>query len=80
FRCVVHRVFYIGEILETSGEGSPVVHTLGIAYILGNNVNVRKGPDTSYSVICQLNKPEAFQVWGEKDGWRTLGGAQWVRH
>ncbi|WP_431603275.1 N-acetylmuramoyl-L-alanine amidase, partial [Bacillus thuringiensis] len=78
FRADVQRAYNNGEIMETTGEGSPVVHTQGITYILGNNVNLRKGPDTSYSVICQLNKPEAYQVWGEKDGWLNLGGEQWV--
>ena len=58
--------------MET-GEGSPVV-TQGITYILGNNVNLRKGPGTNYGVIRQLNQPEAYQVWGEKDGWFNLGG------
>ncbi|PFT82942.1 N-acetylmuramoyl-L-alanine amidase, partial [Bacillus thuringiensis] len=57
FRSDVQRVYNDGGIMETTGEGSPVFHTQGIAYILGNNVNLRKGPDTSYSVIRQLNKP-----------------------
>ncbi|MEI4618488.1 peptidoglycan recognition family protein, partial [Bacillus cereus] len=68
FRSDVQRAYNNGERMETTGEGSPVIHTQGIAYILGNNVNLRKGPDTSYSVIRQLNQPEAYQVWGEKDG------------
>ncbi|MEW4153667.1 N-acetylmuramoyl-L-alanine amidase, partial [Bacillus thuringiensis] len=80
FRSDVQRVYNDGGIMETTGEGSPVFHTQGIAYILGNNVNLRKGPDTSYSVIRQLNKPEAYQVWEEKDGWLNLGGEQWVKY
>ena len=36
------RIDNNGEIMETTGEGSPVVHTQGITYILGNNVNLRK--------------------------------------
>jgi len=56
----------------------PTANVEGVAYIQGNNVNLRKGPDASYSVIRQLNKPEAYQVWGEKDGWLNLGGNQWV--
>ena len=48
--------------------------------ILGNNVNLRKGPGTNYGVIRQLNQPEAYQVWGEKDGWFNLGGEQWVKY
>ncbi|PFW89545.1 N-acetylmuramoyl-L-alanine amidase [Bacillus pseudomycoides] len=31
-------------------------------------VFLRKGAGVSYSVIRQLNKPESYQVWGEKDG------------
>ncbi|PEF21062.1 N-acetylmuramoyl-L-alanine amidase [Bacillus pseudomycoides] len=56
----------------------PTANVEGVAYIQGNNINLRKGPDASYSVIRQLNKPEAYQVWGEKDGWLNLGGNQWV--
>ncbi|PGD75956.1 N-acetylmuramoyl-L-alanine amidase [Bacillus pseudomycoides] len=56
----------------------PTANVEGVAYIQGNNVNLRKGPDASYSVIRQLNKPESYQVWGEKDGWLNLGGNQWV--
>ncbi|OUB35630.1 hypothetical protein BK708_04275 [Bacillus thuringiensis serovar yunnanensis] len=49
-----------------------------MADIKGYNVNLRKGPDTSYSKIRQLNKPESYIVWAEKDGWLNLGGEQWV--
>lgn len=58
----------------------PTAVTDGIAYIEGYNVNLRKGPDTSYSKIRQLNKPESYIVWGEKDGWLNLGGEQWVKN
>ncbi|PEF71160.1 N-acetylmuramoyl-L-alanine amidase, partial [Bacillus cereus] len=61
-------------------EEVPIAVTDGIAYIEGYNVNLRKGPDTSYSVIRQLNKPEAYQVWGVKDGWLNLGSDQWVKY
>ncbi|MGG0725884.1 N-acetylmuramoyl-L-alanine amidase [Bacillus mycoides] len=56
----------------------PTAVTDGIAYIEGKNVNLRKGPGTSYSKIRQLNKPESYIVWGEKDGWLNLGGNQWI--
>ncbi|MEE3946211.1 N-acetylmuramoyl-L-alanine amidase [Bacillus wiedmannii] len=52
----------------------------GIAYIEGYNVNLRKGPSTSYSKIRQLNKPESYVVWAEKDGWLNLGGEQWIKN
>ncbi|EKS8367439.1 N-acetylmuramoyl-L-alanine amidase [Bacillus thuringiensis] len=52
----------------------------GIAYIEGYNVNLRKGPGTSYSKIRQLNKPESYIVWAEKDGWLNLGGDQWIKN
>ncbi|EOP22000.1 MULTISPECIES: N-acetylmuramoyl-L-alanine amidase [Bacillus] len=54
--------------------------TEGIAYIEGYNVNLRKGPGTSYSKIRQLNKPESYIVWAEKDGWLNLGGDQWIKN
>jgi len=43
-------------------------------------VNLRKGPDASYSVIRQLNKPESYIVCAEKDGWLNLGGEQWIKY
>ncbi|PEJ82929.1 N-acetylmuramoyl-L-alanine amidase [Bacillus toyonensis] len=58
----------------------PTAVTDGIAYIEGYNVNLRKGPDTNYSKIRQLNKPESYIVWGEKDGWLNLGGNQWIKY
>ncbi len=51
-----------------------------LAYIEGYNVNLCKGPDTSYSKIRHLNKPEAYVVWAEKDGWLNLGGEQWIKN
>ncbi|XLP22328.1 N-acetylmuramoyl-L-alanine amidase [Bacillus toyonensis] len=56
----------------------PTAVTEGVVYIEGHNINLRKGPGTSYSKIRQLNKSEAYQVWGEKDGWLNLGGNQWI--
>ncbi|HEK9101986.1 TPA: N-acetylmuramoyl-L-alanine amidase [Bacillus pseudomycoides] len=61
-------------------EEVPTAVTDGIAYIQGYNVNLRKGPDTSYSVIRQLNKPESYVVWAEKDGWLNLGENQWIKY
>ncbi|MCI0767882.1 N-acetylmuramoyl-L-alanine amidase [Bacillus sp. TL12] len=61
-------------------EEVPTAVTDGVAYINGYNVNLRKGPDTSYSAIRQLNKPESYVVWAEKDGWLNLGGNQWIKY
>ncbi|PEN94200.1 N-acetylmuramoyl-L-alanine amidase [Bacillus cereus] len=83
FRSDVQRAYNNSSVdvaVPFKPEEVPTAVTDGIAYILGNNVNLRKGPGTSYSVIRQLNKPEAYQVWGEKDGWLNLGGAQWVKY
>ncbi|WP_017154112.1 N-acetylmuramoyl-L-alanine amidase [Bacillus bingmayongensis] len=61
-------------------EEVPTEVTDGVAYINGYNVNLRKGPDTSYSKLRQLNKPESYIVWAEKDGWLNLGGEQWIKY
>ncbi|MBO1624211.1 N-acetylmuramoyl-L-alanine amidase [Bacillus arachidis] len=63
---------------QPSKPGEPIANVEGIAYIEGYNVNLRKGAGASYSVIRQLNKPEAYKVFGKKDGWLNLGGDQWV--
>jgi len=81
FRADVQRAYNNGAVSvpeQPSKPDEPIANVEGIAYIEGNNVNLRKGPDASYSVIRQLNKPESYKVWGEKDGWLNLGGNQWV--
>lgn len=55
-----------------------VIGTTGVAYIDGFNVNLRSGPSTNYGVILQLNKGEAYQVWGKQGDWLNLGGNQWI--
>lgn len=86
FRTDVQRAYgnssvdvFVPEKLSKPAE-VPTAVTDGIAYIEGYNVNLRKGPGTSYSKIRQLNKPEAYVVWAEKDGWLNLGGEQWIKN
>lgn len=55
-----------------------VIGTTGAVYIDGFNVNLRSGPSTNYGVIRQLNKGEAYQVWGKQGDWLNLGGNQWI--
>ncbi|MBW3490774.1 N-acetylmuramoyl-L-alanine amidase [Bacillus sp. FDAARGOS_1420] len=86
FRADVQRAYNNSSVEASAPEKSskpaevPTAVTDGIAYIEGYNVNLRKGSGTSYSKIRQLNKPEAYMVWAEKDGWLNLGGDQWVYH
>ncbi|WHT87157.1 N-acetylmuramoyl-L-alanine amidase [Bacillus cereus] len=86
FRADVQRA-YNNSIVEVSVPEKPskpaevpTAVTDGIAFIDGYNVNLRKGPGTSYSKIRQLNKPESYVVWAEKDGWLNLGGKQWIKN
>ncbi|PEV72479.1 peptidoglycan recognition protein family protein, partial [Bacillus cereus] len=86
FRADVQRVYNnsnvdvsVPEKPSKPAEVSTAI-TDGIAYIEGYHVNLRKGPDTSYSKIRQLNKPESYIVWAEKDGWLNLGGEQWIKN
>ncbi|AKQ08512.1 endolysin [Bacillus phage PBC2] len=64
----------------SGGTPQPPKPVTGIAYITGYNVNLRSGAGTGFSVIRQLNAPESYKVWGEKDGWLNLGGDQWVKN
>ncbi len=86
FRADVQRAYNNSNVEVTVSEKPskpekvPTAVTDGIAYIEGKNVNLRKGPDTSYSKIRQLNKPESYIVWAEKDGWLNLGGEQWIKN
>ncbi|PGG76465.1 N-acetylmuramoyl-L-alanine amidase, partial [Bacillus toyonensis] len=70
FRADVQRVYKNSSVEVSVPEQPskpaevPTAVTDGIAYIEGYNVNLRKGPGTSYSKIRQLNKPESYIVWG----------------
>ncbi|HHK5566256.1 TPA: M15 family metallopeptidase [Bacillus thuringiensis] len=76
---------YKGYGTDTFGKGAQNVVTpppsndsVGIAYINGSNVNLRKGPGTGYGVIRQLGKGESYKVFGQSNGWLNLGGNQWI--
>ncbi|HFR4179505.1 M15 family metallopeptidase [Bacillus cereus] len=76
---------YKGYGTDTFGKGAQNVVTpppsndnVGVAYINGSNVNLRKGPGTGYGVIRQLGKGESYKVFGQTNGWLNLGGNQWV--
>ncbi|MED3275713.1 M15 family metallopeptidase, partial [Bacillus thuringiensis] len=76
---------YKGYGTDTFGKGAQNIVTpptsndnVGVAYINGSNVNLRKGPGTGYGVIRQLGKGESYKVFGQSNGWLNLGGDQWV--
>ncbi|EEL76260.1 M15 family metallopeptidase [Bacillus cereus] len=76
---------YKGYGTDTFGKGAQNVVTpptsndnVGVAYINGSSVNLRKGPGTGYGVIRQLGKGESYKVFGQTNGWLNLGGDQWV--
>ncbi|MES5885929.1 MULTISPECIES: SH3 domain-containing protein [Bacillus cereus group] len=76
---------YKGYGTDTFGKGAQNVVTpptsndsVGVAYINGSNINLRKGPGTGYGVIRQLGKGESYKVFGQTNGWLNLGGDQWV--
>ncbi|EOO38630.1 hypothetical protein IIU_00878, partial [Bacillus cereus VD133] len=73
---------YEGETVavDTKPQESSENEGYGVAYIEGNHVNLRNGPSTNRAVIRQLNKPESYIVWAEKDGWLNLGGEQWIKY
>ncbi|MBG9501165.1 N-acetylmuramoyl-L-alanine amidase [Bacillus thuringiensis] len=81
FRADVQRAYNSSvDVSVPEKPSKPTAVTDGIAYMEGYNVNLRKGPGTSYSKVRQLNKPESYIVWAEKDGWLNLGGDQWVKY
>ncbi|MGG0187759.1 N-acetylmuramoyl-L-alanine amidase [Bacillus rhizoplanae] len=68
----------MGLSAKENPNPAPNPQTIGVVKILGNNVNLRTGPSTSYAVIRKLNAPESYVVYQEKNGWLDLGASQWV--
>ncbi|KYG38053.1 N-acetylmuramoyl-L-alanine amidase [Bacillus gaemokensis] len=68
-----------GTVTPPVDNGDAGTQGLGIAYITGTGVNLRKTPSTSGEIIRQLNKPDSYVVWAEQDGWLNLGNS-WVKN
>lgn len=50
-----------------------------IVRVIVNNLNIRKGPGTNYTVVDQLHKGDAYTIIEEKDGWgRLKSGQGWI--
>lgn len=64
-------------VAPPSGGDDAGTEGLGIVYITGTNVNLRKSPSTSGEFIRKLNSPESYVVWAEQDGWLNVGNS-WV--
>ncbi|PEM08513.1 N-acetylmuramoyl-L-alanine amidase [Bacillus wiedmannii] len=62
----------------SGGSNTGLKPGVSVITITGQNVNLRKGPGTSYAVIRKLNAPESYVVWAIQNGWYNLGGDQWV--
>ncbi|PNK40065.1 N-acetylmuramoyl-L-alanine amidase, partial [Bacillus thuringiensis] len=67
------------DMVEENHNKDAGTQGLGIAYMEGVNINLRKGPSTSSDVIRKLNEPESYIVWEERDGWLNLGNS-WVKY
>ncbi|MED3090159.1 N-acetylmuramoyl-L-alanine amidase [Bacillus toyonensis] len=81
FRADVLKAYEGGTVaVDTKPQESSENEGYGVAYIEGNNVNLRNGSSTNSAVIRQLNKSESYVVWAEKDGWLNLGGDQWIKN
>lgn len=54
----------------------------GIGTVNAANVNLRAGPDTKYSILGQVSKPEKVKVLSEDEGWYKIepspGAAGWI--
>lgn len=78
FLAKVKAAFDGGTVAPPTSGGSS--EGIGTVTITGTGINLRKGPGTGYAVIRQLNAPESYIVWAEKDGWLNLGGDQWIKY
>ncbi|MED3351399.1 N-acetylmuramoyl-L-alanine amidase, partial [Bacillus thuringiensis] len=63
---------------ENHNKGAGI-QGLGIAYMEGVNINLRRNPSTSSEILRKLNKPESYIVWEEREGWLNVGNS-WVKY
>ncbi|MEK4578266.1 N-acetylmuramoyl-L-alanine amidase [Bacillus sp. FSL R12-0074] len=70
-----HSVTVDAKPQQPSGS---VTEVSGVAYIDGQNVNLRSGPSTNNNIIRKLQKGESYKVWGRLGNWLNVGGNQWI--
>ncbi|MBP3972379.1 N-acetylmuramoyl-L-alanine amidase [Bacillus sp. WL1] len=68
---------FLNRMLHVLSDGNNN-NVIGAVTIMGNGVNLRKGPGTNYEVIRKLNKNEKYTVYKEQNGWLSIGDNQWV--
>ena len=51
---------------------SSVSGSFGTAVVTGNDVRMRSGPSTSYSIICDFDKGTQVSVTGASGGWYAI--------
>lgn len=63
----------------TTGTTSNTVATSYLVKITANELNVRKGPGTSYEKVTSVKKGEVYTIIQEQNGWGKLkSGAGWI--
>ena len=72
---------YDGNSVYTSSANNSVIETpitiMGV--VTGNNVNIRKEPNTSSDIITQKNKGNLIQITNQvSNGWYKIGAHQYI--
>ncbi|SCN25300.1 Gamma-D-glutamyl-L-lysine endopeptidase [Clostridium sp. N3C] len=71
-----------GTYLQVSGTENPVKSLSNTGTVTASKLNVRSGPDTSYSIIHTLWQGNTIKVIGESNGWYKIqlsnGTTGWV--
>ena len=75
--------WFINKCAGTASSSTPAPSTsVKVPYtakIIVDELNVRKGPGTSYEVATVVKKGQSFTITEEKDGWGKLkSGAGWI--
>lgn len=58
-------------------------NAIGMVYIQGFGVNIRKNPSTNDKVVTQVDKPASFLISQKQDGWLKLDdypGPGWIKY
>jgi hypothetical protein len=72
--------WFKGQISGSAAKPNPAPPTGGNFTVkIKVDLNVRKGPGTSYSVVTVVKPGEVFTIVEEKNGWGKLkSGAGWI--
>ena len=72
--CMVDNDKWVSSAYVKKESASTEVYGI----VIGNGVNVRKGPGTNYGVVTKVNNGQHVRIWKESGNWCMVDNDKWI--